>query len=369
MRCGQPIFTGGMIAVGVIAACYSGVAQGGSMVTADLGNSPLVATLGAMGTTTLRAHSNQGQMTNATVTTTEMSNGKVVANPPMGVKLAQTQNIVVNKKSYSPPYELKDQSKALIIIPGDSEVLTSVSGRYTAFAQQADLATAPKGRYIAVGAYNPGVGLPPPPPGSGAGYALDPFTVPAGPPYAYAPTIDASLQFGDSSASGGAEFFAVDSSVFTSDDVNNFPDDGSPLEDTLWNLSLSADGPLASTSDVDVDFELNPLALNEIMLPSSYLSSLPRYSDSLTAAEIATLVDGAIDNAIGQALTFDDGTVSLQDFALFPADTLFQAADGGVVYAEGVDAGLTDVPEPATLWLVGAGLFALAGVSLKRRNR
>ena len=64
----------------------------------------------------------------------------------------------------------------------------------------------------------------------------------------------------------------MDGSVFTTDDVNNFPDDGSPLEDTLWNLSLSADGPLGSTSDVDVDFELNPLAFNEILLPSSYLS-------------------------------------------------------------------------------------------------
>jgi hypothetical protein len=31
-------------------------------------------------------------------------------------------------------------------------------------------------------------------------------------------------------------------------------------------------------------------------------------------------------------------TVSLQDFALFPVDTLFQAADGGVVYGEGADA-------------------------------
>ena len=195
--------------------------------------------------------------------------------------------------------------------------------------------------------------------------------MPAGSSYAYAPTIDASLQLTNSSASGGAEFFAVDSSVFTTDDVNNFPDGGSPLEDTLWNLSLSADGPLGSTSDVDVDFELNPLALNEILLPSSYLSSLPGYSASLTAAQIATLVEGAIDDAIGQALTFDSGsgTVSLSAFALFPAGTLFQAADGGVVYAEAVDAGLTDVPEPATLWLVGAGLFALAGVSLKRRNR
>ena len=196
--------------------------------------------------------------------------------------------------------------------------------------------------------------------------AFDPFMVPAGSSYAYAPTIDATLQLGDSSASGGVEYYALDSSVFTTDDVNNFLDDGSPLEDTLWNLSLNADEPLGGTSGVNVDFELNPLALNEILLPSSYLSSLPGYSAGLTSEEIAMLVEEAIDSAIGQALTFDDGTCVLQDFALFPSDTLFHAADGGVVYAEGVDAGLSDIPEPATLWLVGAGLFALAGVSLKR---
>ena len=87
MRRGQTIFTGGVLAVGVITTCCSGVARAGSTIAADLSNSAPWGALGATGKTTLRAYSNQGQMTNGTVTTTLTSNGKVVANPPMGVKL------------------------------------------------------------------------------------------------------------------------------------------------------------------------------------------------------------------------------------------------------------------------------------------
>jgi hypothetical protein len=69
------------------------------------------------------------------------------------------------------------------------------------------------------------------------------------------------------------------------------------------------------------------------------------------------------------ALVFADGAVSLQNFALFPASTLFQPVGGDVVYAEGVNAGLSLVPEPATLWLLGAMFVCLAGVGLRGGTR
>jgi hypothetical protein len=77
----------------------------------------------------------------------------------------------------------------------------------------------------------------------------------------------------------------------------------------------------------------------------------------------------AVNSAIAQVLTYDSssGTVSLITYSLFPDGTRYHL-DADVVYAYGVSAGLTVVPEPATLWLVGAGLIGLAGMRLKRRN-
>jgi hypothetical protein len=97
---------------------------------------------------------------------------------------------------------------------------------------------------------------------------------------------------------------------------------------------------------------LNPAALDEILLPSSYLASLPGYSASLTNAEIADLVDDAVEEALG----FSGGAVTLSDFSLFPAGTEYSPA-ATVDYAEGADAGLEDLPEPGSLGLLAAGLF------------
>jgi len=96
------------------------------------------------------------------------------------------------------------------------------------------------------------------------------------------------------------------------------------FEDTLWSLSLSGAGVLAGTPDVAVDFELNPEALDEVSLPSSYLVTLPGYSTGLSDDEIAALIDDAFDSAIGWALTYDSssGKVSLTDYSLFPGGTL-----------------------------------------------
>jgi hypothetical protein len=202
--------------------------------------------------------------------------------------------------------------------------------------------------------------------GSAAGEAVDPFTVPGGSSYAYDPTIDATLQLPDSSIFAGVEFYALDSFVFTSDDVGNFNEDGSPFADTLWFLSLAANGILSSTAGVEIDFELNPIAPeSELLLPSSYLSTLPGYSAGLPATAIGPSIDNEIESRILQMLTFNDHSVTLQNFALFPADTLFRPVGGDVVFADGVAAVGSTVPSPASLWLFGAGLIGLAGMRLR----
>jgi biotin synthase-like enzyme len=82
--------------------------------------------------------------------------------------------------------------------------------------------------------------------------------------------------------------------------------EGSPFADTLWHLNLAADWPLGGTSDVSVDLELNSLAPQKIVLPSSYLLSLSGYSTSLSDQEVAMLIS-AVDNAIIGALEFAGG--------------------------------------------------------------
>jgi hypothetical protein len=104
---------------------------------------------------------------------------------------------------------------------------------------------------------------------------------------------------------------------------------------------------------------LNPLALDEIIFPDSYLFSLPGYSMGLSDEEIAALIDEAVDKAISDALTLVGDTVVLQNFLLFPDGTLY-APTTSVEYAEGVDAGLTTVPEPASILLLAGALFILA---------
>ena len=200
-----------------------------------------------------------------------------------------------------------------------------------------------------------------PPEGAAAGAAFDPILIPGGALLAYSPMVDASFQIGDSSITGGADIYAVDSTVFTSDDLSNFLNDGSPFENTLWHLNLAANGPVAGTSDVSVDFELNPLALDEIIFPTLYLVSLPGYSMDLSDQELAELIDEAVDKAVREAFVLVGDTVQLQNFLLFPDGTLY-APINSVEYAEGVDAGLTTVPEPASILLLASATLMLLGL-------
>lgn len=172
------------------------------------------------------------------------------------------------------------------------------------------------------------------------------------------------LQLPNSPSSGGVGFYALDSYVFTTDNVDNFVEDGSPYQDTLWTLTLIGNGVVANPKKVAVDFELNPAALNELSLPTWYLMSLPGYSKGLGAGVIASLIDNQIDTAVESDLRSDGDEVTLDDPSLFPAGTLFQPANSGEEFADGVLAVETVVLEPTSLSL----LVGLLGIRSRHKK-
>jgi hypothetical protein len=191
--------------------------------------------------------------------------------------------------------------------------------------------------------------------------------VPGGASYTYAPIINVLMQSDVSALSAGVEYFAVDSTVYTSDTVDNFVEQGSPRDGTLWTLDIAANGPVASPSGLDIDFELNPLALDEITFPTSFLITLPGYSPSLTHAQLAPLINSAINSAIRGAFSIDSsGVASISDFSFLPTGTMFTPLGGDVVYADGVNTGVA-VPEPSTITLVLTGLM-VAGMLYRRQH-
>jgi hypothetical protein len=341
-------------------------AQAGAMVTADILTPAPFAALGTKNTTELRAYSQTAGLTNNDFFGDLTSGGMAVNPAPNGAVLAKIQNISVMGKNgvtaYAPVVGLANQPKANIKQAGDIQSLFSLTGVYTGSGNQFQQ---PSGRFLAALGFTTGVGKPPP--GAAAGAAFDPVTVPSGSILPYAPTIGATMQLGDANISGGLDVYAVDSTVFTSANVADFLNDGSPFADTLWHLNLAADGPLGGTSDVGVDFELNPLALQEIAFPSSYLFSLPGYSPSLSDQKVAMLIDSAVDSAIVGALGFAGGNVSLPDFAPFPAGTQY-VTTSDVEYAQGVDAGLDVVPEPGSTSLLASGLLVFFGLRRFRQK-
>jgi len=280
MRCIAITVLSGLLATCPIANLE--MAQAGAMVTADVFTSAPFAALGAKGTTELRAYSQDFGQINQ-IFFGDLTSGGMAVNPaPNGAVLPNIQNISVKGKSgfrrYAPVVELAGQPKANIKQAGDIQSLISVAGVYQGSGNQFET---PAGRSLAALGFTTFSQVGPPPPGAAAGAAFDPVDVPGGSILPYAPTVDAKMKLGDANTSGGLDVYAVDSTVFTSGDVGDFLNDGSPFADTLWHLNLAGDGPVGGTSDVSVDFELNPLALQEIVLPSSYLLSLPGYSTSL----------------------------------------------------------------------------------------
>lgn len=159
-------------------------------------------------------------------------------------------------------------------------------------------------------------------PGSAAALAGDPVDIPSG-TYTYDPDITAEVDI-DAGEAGEAQVYAVDASTFTTDSVDNYDADGEPLQDALWSLVISSNTPSDTSNNVSVDFELNPAALNEITLPSSYVTLLGSFS---TPAQEAALIDLADDLSITGDMSIVGDDDVLSDMDPFPSGD-FHAHDG-----------------------------------------
>jgi hypothetical protein len=206
--------------------------------------------------------------------------------------------------------------------------------------------------------------------GRGAGAAFDPFGLPlSGSPFPYQVTLDASLKLDDRSDAGGLVFFAVDSRDV---DPNKFYADGEPFDKAVWYLHISANGPLQSLSDLEdpaklqIDFHINDTSILKAVLANGQPIS-----------------DQAIDDAIRRSFTLGaDDTATLSSYPLFPYQmnpneppqpglagmTLYSVNQDGVTYGQGVNAGISSVPEPSSLALLSLGLLTLTCWKTRKRQ-
>jgi hypothetical protein len=259
------------------------------------------------------------------------------------------------KYTGNPTVAVENQPKALLVVSGDNESLTSQSGDFKGYAYDTLGAASVGGIFGAIAISSGGSG-------KAAGAAYDPTSVPGGSSYSYQPLMDASIQTDGIGSTASAMVYAVDSYVFTSDNVANFLDDGAPFANSLWELGVSASGAVSSVSDLDVEFDLNPMALDELGFPTSYLYSLPGYSPSMTEAEVALLIDQQMDAALASpgVWTIAGGEADLTGFSPFPAGTMYTPEGSEVDYAAGADAYVEDdVPEPGSAAGMLVGLIAL----------
>ena len=195
-------------------------------------------------------------------------------------------------------------------------------------------------------------------PGASAARATDPVDIPTG-SYAYNPDINMSLTI-DPGESGDAKAYAVDASTFTTADVETYNPDDDPITNALWSLEMGGSQQSSNAANVEVDFELNPLALNELTFTSTYLASIG--NPSTPAAEIAA-IETNFDSTITADEAFAGNTDTLTDVNPFPAGTTFSPAANNEEYYFGVDAEI-EVPEPT-----GLCLLALGACLLNRRPR
>jgi hypothetical protein len=337
--------------------------------TADLQNKGMDnKEVGTDGTTSLYAYSIQNATPdsaqigpNADVTVTLISNGQPVedaAKVPSPVE--SNYKIPVPKKgekgtfnfSGTPTVALLKQDKGLLITDGDVEQINSTSGKFTGSAYQ----TNEDGTNF-INAFALTMGLIKTAPGKAAGAAFDPYIVPGGQSYSYQPTIDASLE-SDADGKAGVVIYAVDSTTYTdSPDLDNFTEGNAPMSETLWSLSIASSGPISSSTQLSVDFEINPLALREI-------------NSSAFAGMTPSQIDDAVDLSLQQpgVWTISAGTATLTGFDPFSSNTTFTPFGGSVDYAEAVDAGIVETPLPASS--IGGSILIvfLAAAKFSRRR-
>jgi hypothetical protein len=377
---------------------------GQTTVTATISNGQDFDFLAAAGSFAVHAYSEQNGAKNATVTPTVVVGGTAVApiaGPLFGANappfpayyIGDGAPVYVPTGMLTPPNNLNGRrnpvltqlgpTRALLVnsdsgggggaqgpnqfdktrwLPaaGDQVTITSVTGQYMGQASADNIGGT---RVLSASA---DAGALPPPQGNAAARALDPYSISSGAgPLAYAPKLNGALNANAPGVAAGALWWATDSSVFTSDSVYKFTDDGEPLDKTLWYLAIDDAGAINSLADVNVDFVLNPLALDEITFDPGFLSTIGSFSNPTTEA---ALIDAAIDQRVENALSLNGGALSLStDFDPFPSGTTFTPVAGGVTYGDGVEAAVA-APEPSSVLLLLPGAALAARIRRRGAN-
>jgi len=183
--------------------------------------------------------------------------------------------------------------------------------------------------------------------GASAAYANDPMTFSSSGTYSYDPTVDGSISLDDPSQTGAINMFALDS---RETDEADWEAAGQPYTETLWELTISANGIPQSKSDVTVNFYLNPQDASLGILSTSYTQS-------------------QIEQNVINAITVSDGTVTLPSMSVFDPNAEYFVPTGGAIdYDYGAVGDLagstTTIPEPTCLALLSTGVYG----ALRRRR-
>ena len=326
------------------------------------------------GVVNVAAYSEAAGIQNASVTPSETLGGASVpvASSAYGVGITSQAIPIpgpmkVNQFGYlrqsytyqKPVAQIKPVNKSLLSFPGDQVSITSETEGYTGFAQVENVTNPLTGQVTPRNAVIAEASVPDGevPPGDAGALAGDPISIPTG-TYNYNPTISCSITDNTSGDEAVAQTYAVDASTFTSDSLDNFGLDGMPLSQTLWYVTVGEAGPVTSAGSLaklEIDFELNPLALKEITLPQSFLNSLPAFTT--TAQEIAE-INQAVDNAIANGMAFSGNQETLNGFDPFPVGTTYSPLSNNQAYGDGAAAEVA-APVPASIWLMGCGTLVL----------
>lgn len=320
------------------------------------------------------AYSDQMGASNTTVTSTVVFGGVpqvAPANYKTGVGLTTTSIFVPNGKmklnfagtrmvpdgTYLKPVAQNTSTNGLAFTKnflsavGDQDTIESATGLYSGEASVSNTSVPGQGKYTLSASAIAGIL-----PGHAAALAGDPEDIPSG-TYTYDPNITADINL-TSGEAGDARIYAVDGYTDTTDSVDNFIADDEPLNEALWSLVIGGNTPSTNSSNVTVDFELNPTALNEITFPSSYLAALGSYSNQSSEA---SLVDQSMDTTLAADMSDVAGQDDLTDVDPFPSGTTFTPETNEEEYSDGVDVGI-EAPEPAAIWMISA----FAGLCLRR---
>jgi len=308
------------------------------MVTGDIDNMPLNIDIGKAQTLELRAYSKQGNAVNGqtnafTINSTlpiGMNTTQIpVVNPNPAVAISVPQKKGKKAIDYSPSVQVKTKKPAA---PISYETITSATpnpqnAKWLAVGLAFESLSNPASPMIGTSAY---VIPPKKVVGQGAGGAYDPVTLEPALYFNYQYSIDASFQI-DPASTEGLVFFAVDSRLFSNPD--NFYPAGQPFSKALWSLSITD----SSADGLQVVFASNQTSYFRLPAGSS---------------------DQTIGDAIANDFQSQNGALVLNGVNIFPAGTTYYVP-GEIQYGTGVNAGLTETPEPTTVGLVASAVLLL----------